>query len=66
MYNPASTNFEAISESTQLALYNPESPEIDMENLCPDNSSAVDPFESYTEDDFPKLPSQRNEAQQKS
>ncbi|RKF61680.1 hypothetical protein GcC1_154005, partial [Golovinomyces cichoracearum] len=39
MYDPASTNFEAISET-------------------------VDPFESYTEDDFPKLPGQRNEAQQ--
>lgn len=35
MDDPASSNFEAISENTQLALYNPDSPEIEMENLSP-------------------------------
>lgn len=64
MYDPASTSFEAISENTRLELYNPESPEINMENLSPNNSKAVDPFESYTDDDFPEIQSQRNEAKQ--
>ncbi|RKF57990.1 hypothetical protein GcC1_185039 [Golovinomyces cichoracearum] len=40
-----------------------KSPEIDIENRPPDNSSAVDPIESYTEDDFPQVLSRRNEAQ---
>ncbi|KAI6249719.1 hypothetical protein HI914_01314 [Erysiphe necator] len=64
MYDPASTSFEAISENTRLELYNPESPEINMENLSPNNSKAVDPFESCTDDDFPEIQSQRNEAKQ--
>ncbi|KAI6244509.1 hypothetical protein HI914_07257 [Erysiphe necator] len=64
MYDPTSTNFEDIPDNTQLALYNPESPEIDMDKIPLDNSSAVDPFEAYTEEEFPPLPNKINETQQ--
>ncbi|KAI6247572.1 hypothetical protein HI914_04325 [Erysiphe necator] len=64
MYDPTSTHFEDIPDNTQLALYNPESPEIDMDKIPSDNSSAVDPFEVYTEEEFPPLPNKINETQQ--
>ncbi|RKF65364.1 hypothetical protein GcM3_122025 [Golovinomyces cichoracearum] len=64
MYDLVSTNFEAIVDDTKLALYILESPESDMENLSSDNKSVVDHIESYTESDYPRHPSQRNEAQQ--
>ncbi|RKF71496.1 hypothetical protein GcC1_099010 [Golovinomyces cichoracearum] len=46
MYDPVSTNFEAIVDDTQLALYIPESPESDMENHSSDNKSVGDHIES--------------------
>ncbi|RKF73777.1 hypothetical protein GcM1_242035 [Golovinomyces cichoracearum] len=62
MYDPVLTNFEVIVDDTQLALYIPEPPEFDLENLSSDNKSVVDHIESYTESDYPRHPSQRNEA----
>ncbi|CAJ2645491.1 unnamed protein product [Trifolium pratense] len=64
MCDPTSANFEDIPDNTQLALYNPESPEIDMDKIPSENSSAVDPFEAYTEEEFPPLPNKINETQQ--
>ncbi|RKF59614.1 hypothetical protein OnM2_058067 [Erysiphe neolycopersici] len=64
MYDPTSTNFEDIPDNTQLAIYNTESPEIDMDKIPSENLSAVDPFEAYTEEDFPPLPNKIKQTQQ--